>query len=49
VVELVVWVLALPWMLGLAVWASSWAEWLRLLAICCLSVGWSLAFFPRHG
>jgi hypothetical protein len=48
-VELVVWVLALPWILGLTVWASSWAEWLRLLVICGMSVGWSIAFFPRRG
>ena len=31
VVELVLWVALFPWLLGSAVWTSSWAGWLRLL------------------
>jgi hypothetical protein len=48
VAELVFWVLFLPWMLGMAVWQSSWPGWLRLLLVLCFALGWTLASVPRH-
>jgi hypothetical protein len=47
-VELVVWVALFPWLLGAAVWMSSWAGWLRLLLVLVFALGWSLASIPRR-
>jgi hypothetical protein len=46
-VELVLWVALFPWLLGAAVWTSSWAGWLRLLLVLVFALGWSLASIPR--
>jgi hypothetical protein len=46
-VEIVLWVAFLPWMLGMAVWTSSWADWLRGLLVLCFAVGWTLLSIPR--
>jgi hypothetical protein len=48
VVEAVVWLLLFPWMLGLAVWQSSWEDWLRLLLVSCFAAGWTLVSVPRR-
>jgi hypothetical protein len=48
VVEGVVWLLAFPWVLGLAVWHSGWDEWVRVLLVGCFAVGWSIAFYPHR-
>jgi hypothetical protein len=45
--EVGMWVLALPWALSLAVWQSSWADWVQTVLIACFAIGWTLAFFPR--
>jgi membrane protein implicated in regulation of membrane protease activity len=45
--EIVLWVGFLPWMLGTAVWTTSWAVWLRLVLVLCFAVGWTLASLPR--
>jgi hypothetical protein len=47
-VELVVWVLALPWLLATAVWESSWPGWLRLVLVVCFAVGWTAISIPRR-
>jgi hypothetical protein len=47
VAELVVWVACFPWMLGTAVWGSSWAGWLRLLLVFSFAAGWSFVSIPR--
>jgi hypothetical protein len=46
--QAVVWVLALPWMIGLWVWQMAWAPWLRLLLVAGLAVANVYAFFPRN-
>jgi hypothetical protein len=46
--ELVLWVALLPWLLGAAVWSSSWAGWLRLSLVLTFAIGWSLASIPRR-
>jgi len=46
--ELVLWVVLFPWLLGAAVWTSSWAGWLRLLLALSFAIGWSLASMPRR-
>lgn len=46
-VEVVLWVAFLPWMLGMAVWASAWADWLRVLLVVCFAAGWTIASLPR--
>lgn len=45
--EIVMWILLLPWALGLAVWQSSWDEWLRLLIVALLGAGWTAVSRPR--
>ncbi len=47
-VEIVLWLPFFPWMLGMAVWTSSWSEWLRGTLVACFTIGWSLAFLPRR-
>ena len=43
-----VWLLFLPWMLGLWAWESGWALWLRLPVVAGLAVATLGAFFPRQ-
>jgi hypothetical protein len=45
--EIALWIATLPWMLALAVFESSLAEWLRIALIATLAVGWTLASVPR--
>ncbi len=45
--ELAFWVALFPWLLGTAVWTSSWSGWLRLLLVLAFAFGWSLASIPR--
>ncbi len=47
IAQVVLWVPFFPWMLGMAVWASAWAAWLRLALVICFAVGWVLASVPR--
>ncbi len=47
VVEIVAWIAFLPWMLGMAVWTSSWSEVVRVLVVLSFAVGWSLLSIPR--
>lgn len=47
IVEIILWVLFLPWMLGMAVWTSTWADWLRVALVLCFAVGWTIVSYPR--
>jgi hypothetical protein len=47
-VELLLWVALFPWLLGAAVWTSSWAHWLRILLVLAFAFGWSLVSIPRR-
>jgi hypothetical protein len=45
-VEAVVWLLVLPWMIGLAIWESSWkSRNVRLLVVTLLGLGCVVAAF----
>jgi hypothetical protein len=46
-VEILMWILLLPWALALAVWESSWPGWLQLFTIALLGAGWTALAFPR--
>jgi menaquinone-dependent protoporphyrinogen oxidase len=46
--EGVVWLLFFPWVLGLAVWESSWDGWFRLLLVSCFAAGWTIVSLPRR-
>ena len=46
-VQIAVWVLFLPWMIGLAGWQSDWSSGLRWAAVLVLAFGWTLMAFPR--
>ena len=46
-VEGVVWLLAFPFLVGLAIWQSSWDEAVRLVAIGVLAVAYTFMFIPR--
>jgi hypothetical protein len=48
-VEGVVWLVFLPWMVGLAVWERRWTLPARLLLVAVLAIGWTLVAFPRGG
>jgi hypothetical protein len=47
-VELLAWLLAFPWLLGTAVWESSWPSWLRLVLVVTFAAGWTLMSIPRR-
>jgi hypothetical protein len=40
----VLWIVALPWAIGLVVWESSWDAWLRVLVVVLLALFWSSVF-----
>jgi hypothetical protein len=48
VVEAVLWILFLPWMLGMVVWTSSRAEWLRVVLVVAFAAGWTIISLPRR-
>jgi hypothetical protein len=48
VAEIVLWVLFLPWMLGMAVWTTSWATWIQVALIAAFAVGWTVVSIPRR-
>jgi hypothetical protein len=45
--EFGLWLLMFPWLLGTAVWESSWAPWLRVCLVASFAVGWTLISIPR--
>ena len=47
IVEGVVWLLAFPFLIGLAIWQASWDEALRLTVIAVLAVAYTYMFVPR--
>ena len=47
VVELAIWLLAFPFLVGLAIWQASWAEAARLAAIAVLAVAYTCLFIPK--
>jgi hypothetical protein len=47
-VQIAVWVLFLPWMIGLLVWQADWSFAARMAVIVVLALGWSAASFPRR-
>jgi hypothetical protein len=42
-----VWILFLPWMVGLWVWQTDLSFGVRMAIVAVLAVGWSAASFPR--
>lgn len=47
VVEGILWLAFLPWLLGTAVWESSWPDALRVALVVLFAAGWTLASIPR--
>jgi hypothetical protein len=47
-VEVVAWVAFLPWMLGTAVWTSTWPAAVRALLVACFAIGWTIVSIPRE-
>jgi hypothetical protein len=45
--EIVVWIILLPWLVGLAVWQSDWSPLARGLVLALVAGGWILASLPR--
>jgi hypothetical protein len=48
VLELGLWLLSFPWLLGTAVWESSWAPWLRACLVASFAIAWMLISIPRQ-
>jgi hypothetical protein len=46
-VEAAVWLVAFPLTLSMAVWESSWAEWIRALLVIAFTIAWSYLFYPK--
>ena len=46
--EIVMWIIALPWALGLLVWESSWEEWLRALVVVVMALLWTSVFGSKR-
>jgi hypothetical protein len=46
-IQLILWLLFLPVMLGLWIWQTSWALWLRLILVAGLAWWNVYVFFPR--
>ena len=47
VLEGVVWLLGFPFLLGLAIWQTSWDQAVRLTVIAVLAVAYTYMFVPR--
>ena len=45
--EIVVWIVFLPWMIGLLVWQADWSLGARMAVIVAIALGWSAMAFPR--
>ncbi len=48
VAEIVMWIVMLPWAIGLAIWQSSLATWLSVLLIALLAVAWMSIFSQKR-
>lgn len=46
--KMVVWVLGLPWMLGLAIWQGAWPEMVRVALVAGLAVVSVWTFYPKR-
>jgi hypothetical protein len=42
------WLIGFPFLVGLAIWQSSWDEGVRLIAIAALAVAYTYMFVPRE-
>ena len=45
--EFGLWLLTFPWLLGTAVWESSWAPWLCVGLVAPVAIRWTLISIPR--
>ncbi len=45
--QIVVWIVFLPWMIGLWVWQADWSFAVRMALVCVIAVGWSAASYAR--
>ena len=46
--EIVMWIVALPWALGLLVWESSSDQWLRVLVVVVMALLWTSVFGAKR-
>jgi len=46
--KVIVWVLGLPWMIGLAVWQSGWSEAVRAAVVAGLALVSIWSFYPNR-
>jgi hypothetical protein len=46
--QVLAWLVFLPWMIGLWVWQTDWSFAARLAVVVVVAVGWSAAAFPRR-
>ena len=49
VLQVVVWIVLLPWMVAIAIWESDWATGLRVSAISVAAIAWILGSWPGVG
>jgi hypothetical protein len=46
--EIVMWIVTLPWALGLLVWESSVDTWIRVIVVVLLALFWTSLFTPKR-
>jgi protein-S-isoprenylcysteine O-methyltransferase Ste14 len=46
--EIALWIATFPLTLALAVYNSSWADWVQITLISLFAIGWTLASIPRR-
>jgi hypothetical protein len=46
--EIVMWIVALPWALGLLVWETSWDGWVRALVVVLMALLWTSVFGAKR-
>jgi hypothetical protein len=45
--EILVWIVFLPWVLGTWVWIGPWPLWLRVTLVLGVAIGWTAVSIPR--
>ena len=46
--DIVLWIVFLPWMLATWVWTGPWPEWIRVTLVLCFAIGWTVVSIPRR-
>ncbi|MGH2959232.1 MAG: hypothetical protein ACRDKE_06470 [Solirubrobacterales bacterium] len=48
VLQVILWLLTLPYMLALAIWEADWASWLRIVLVVLIALVWAGITNPSY-